>query len=363
MTTRRPSAVVLHGYSAANKGDGLLVEHALDVVRQVLGDEADVTVVANHPETFRGLPVTVVDSGIRRRGVSRDYLRLLRSLDRYDLVLGVGGGYLRFGRPLEAVKAGLVHLPQLAAAARTAAPTVYLPQSVGPLRGPSRPVVRRLLRGVDVVLARDDRTVAELALGNVVRTSDLALGDIDVDRRGALPFDEAALPVLSVRYVDGGITRPLARLAEAMRPFDGYVQSTAGANDDRAAMASLAPGTTLGYDELVGSPASARVVVAVRMHAALMAIRAGHYVVHLSYERKGFAAFGDLGLSDLVHNVRSLDPAVVAGQVRALRHDPGARADYDRRMAEAVATFGPRRAQVVEVVRDRVARAATEVPA
>lgn len=350
-TTRR-RAIILHGYSAANRGDGLLVELALDIVREALGDDVEITVAANHPDSFQGMGVRVLDSGLRRTGYRRTYLRALRRLHEFDLVVGVGGGYLRFGHVVESLKAGLIHGPQLLAAARTTAPTVYLPQSIGPLRLGSRPVVRRLLRSVDLVFARDDRTVAELALANVVRTSDLALGEITSDGRDASRLTPDAPPVLSVRYVDGGITDPLADLARRMGTYDGYVQSTAGKNDDRPAMASMSAQTTLTFDDLMvrGATDGVRVVVAVRMHAALMALKAGHYVIHLSYERKGFAAFADLGLAEFVHNVRRFDPALVERQVAAILADESERRRYDALLAGATSQYASRSADVSSAV-------------
>ena len=349
----RRRAIILHGYSAANRGDGLLVELALDIVREALGEDVEITVAANHPDSFDGMGVRVLDSGLRRTGYRRTYLRALRRLHEFDLVVGVGGGYLRFGHVVESLKAGLIHGPQLLAAARTKAPTVYLPQSIGPLRLGSRPFVRRLLRSVDLVFARDDRTVAELALPNVVRTSDLALGEITSDGRDASRLTSDAPAILSVRHVDGGIPAPLAELARRMGTFDGYVQSTAGKNDDRPAMASMNARTTLTFDDLMVAGTATdgvRVVVAVRMHAALMALKAGHYVIHLSYERKGFAAFADLGLAEFVHNVRRFDPALVQRQVTALLEDENERRRYDALLVGATSQYASRSADVADAV-------------
>ena len=213
--------------------------------------------------------------------------------------------------------------------------------------------MRRLLRSVDLVFARDDRTVAELALPNVVRTSDLALGEITSDGRDASRLTSDAPAILSVRHVDGGIPAPLAELARRMGTFDGYVQSTAGKNDDRPAMASMNARTTLTFDDLMVAGTATdgvRVVVAVRMHAALMALKAGHYVIHLSYERKGFAAFADLGLAEFVHNVRRFDPALVQRQVTALLEDENERRRYDALLVGATSQYASRSADVADAV-------------
>lgn len=350
---RTARCLVLHGYSARNRGDGLLVEHAIEIARATFGDDVEITLVANHPKTFEHLGVRVIDSGLRRHGFSRQYLAELLRLGAYDLVLGVGGAYLRFGRAVESLKAGVVHGPQLLAAALTTAPTVYLPQSVGPLRGGSRAVLRPLLRRLDVVWSRDDRTTEELALPNVRRTVDLALHDVAGSGRRAGSTAPEPVPVLSVRSVDGRVPTGVMELADLLRPFDGYVQSTAGSNDDRPATAAIRPDRVLARSDLL-STQGRRVVVAVRMHAALMALAAGHYVIHLAYERKGFSAFADLGLAEYVHNVRRFSPRVVEGQVDRLRDEPGIREAYDVAVRTATRDL-PR--QYEELLADTRARA------
>jgi polysaccharide pyruvyl transferase WcaK-like protein len=346
-----PRAIILHGYSAANLGDGLLIDEAVRLIREALGASTDITILANHPASFEGSGLRVIDSGLSRRGYGRDYLSTLRRLGAYDLVVGVGGGYLRFGHPTEAAKAFLVHGPQLAAAAFLARSAVYLPQSIGPLRLGSRRPLRFLLRRVGAVMVRDDRSVAELDLPNVARYPDLAIALLA--ERAAGPRGRACspVPVLSVRPVDGRIPEPVRTLATSLGEFDGYVQSTAGSNDDRAAMLSLAPGRVLSREELLADrTAQPRVVIAVRLHAALMALAAGHYVVHLAYERKGFAAFADLGLGDYVHNVRSFTPGAALEQARTLLTDAEARRSYDEAIAQALPAVLDRTRDIVPVL-------------
>ncbi|WP_187289405.1 polysaccharide pyruvyl transferase family protein [Xylanimonas cellulosilytica] len=347
---------ILHGYSATNKGDGLLVDLAIEMARRAVGEDAQITLAANHPQTFAGVVGTVIDSAPRTAGGIREYLNFLATLSRFDLVLGVGGGYLRFGNMESAVKAAIVHLPQLAAASRAKTTTAYLPQSIGPLRWPARAVVRVLLRRIDVVWLRDDRSMGELDLPNTRRSVDLALGKIAAQRGARLGFESSDLPVLSVRYVDHEITDPLLAFSNLLRPFEGYVQSTAGANDDRPATSATSPTRVLSREQLITSPSRRRVVVAVRMHAALMALAAGHYVVHLAYERKGFAAFRDLGLPEYVHNVRTFDPKLVYRQVEELRQSSVARRNYDESIARSTVSRTDAMESVEADLRQRLRR-------
>lgn len=348
--------VLLHAYSARNAGDGLLVRETLGLVHEALGEAVEVTVVASRPETFTGLGVRVVGSAPGPRGWDRELRAVLADLPAADLVLAVDGGYLRAGHPVEALKTALVHGPQLLAAARRGRGTVYLPQSIGPLgrgvlAGPLRALVVSRLRRVAHVLVRDDRSLAEVAAAGAVRVPDLALLATGArDRSGQAPDP---VPVLTVRAVRGVLAPGLGVLAGLLGPVDGYVQSTTGGNDDTAAAAAIPSRRVLTAAELLEDPAAPRrVVVAVRLHAALMALHAGHLVVHLAYERKGFGAFDDLGLPGHVHPVGSFDPVAVAAQVAALTHDAAARAEYDARVAAARERLAGRRAELVALVRE-----------
>ena len=60
------------------------------------------------------------------------------------------------------------------------------------------------------------------------------------------------------------------------------------------------------------------IVVSVRLHGSLESVLAGVPSVHIAYERKGHAAFGDLGLDDFVFHASDFDPIAVANAVRLL---------------------------------------------
>lgn len=348
MSTR---VLVLHGYSADNAGDGLLVRETLALVREGVGDDAEITLLASRPETFDGLGVTALPTVPTKKGWDARTRSVLKRIDDFDLVVAVGGGYLRAGTVTETLKTALVHGPQLIAAARTSTPTIYLPQSIGPARFGTRGWLRRKLRSLDLVMARDDRTIEEVGGPSVVRTPDLATAAVVGGRRPGAAVDPT--PVLSIRAVHGKINPDIYRLAERIAPYDGYVQSTVGGNDDRPAAATLAPRETVERSTLMAPGGTPRVVIAVRLHAALMALAAGHYVVHLAYERKGFGAFGDLGLDPWVHTVNSFDVDTVADQAKSLLEDDAARADYDARIGRAADAIAGARAGIVGELRTR----------
>ncbi|GEK21486.1 polysaccharide pyruvyl transferase family protein [Cellulomonas xylanilytica] len=340
---------VLHAYSALNAGDGLLVDECLDILHEAFGSDLDLTIAASDTESFAYTGARLLCSKPTRRGYQRAYLSELFRLRDYDMVIAVGGGYQRAGHPLELAKAGLVHGPQLLAAAARGRGVVYLPQSIGPLRyGVSLPV-RAALARIETVFVRDPRSLHELERAGVVRAPDMALLGDDWRSRPGAPDD---VPVLSVRAVRGAVPPDVVALAARLGTFDGYVQSQTGGNDDTAPMHGLNPREVLPRATLiedVGTPR--RVVVAMRLHGALMALRAGHLVIHLAYERKGYGAFQDLGLEQYVHNSFRFDPVVVEKQVRSLLDDEAARADYEQAVTAARAGFGAERQVVVDAVR------------
>lgn len=319
--------LIAHGYSAKNSGDGLLVHESIELIREALGKEVRLTILASYPESFSHLGLDVVGTKPTSRGYRKEYLRLLRSkFHDFDLVVGVGGGYLRAGNCIELIKTALVMGPQLVQTARSQTPSVYLPQSIGPARLGSRGILSALLRKINTVWVRDDRSVAEFVDAEVLRAPDLAILGMG---RKSLPFGINDPIVLSVRSHRGDVPTAVYRLRAKMGVVDSFIQSTVGGNDDTRAVESLLPRRVLNPASLVANPSSAKVVVAMRLHAALMALRAGHYVIHLSYERKGFGAFSDLGLSDYVFNVHNFDPEEVSLLAKRLKEDGDLRASYD----------------------------------
>jgi polysaccharide pyruvyl transferase WcaK-like protein len=343
--------LILHGYSAENAGDGLLVRETLELVREALGDDAEITLLASRPETFNDLGVSALPTVPTKRGWDPRTKDVLKRIDEYDIAVAVGGGA---GTIVETLKTALVHVPQLRAAARTTTPTIYLPQSIGPARFGTRGWVQRKLAKIDTVMVRDDRTVAEVGGPTTQRRPDLATAAVVNGRQPDAEVDPT--PVLSIRAVHGKINPDIYRLAQRLAPYDGYIQSTVGGNDDRPASATLSPRRMVERSSLMTPSEIPRVVVAVRLHAALMALSAGHYVVHLAYERKGFGAFGDLGISAWVHTVGSFDVDTVVAQTRALLTDPSVRADYDRRISKAANKIDSSRELIVAQIREAAGR-------
>lgn len=337
---------VLHAYSRANAGDGLLVDLTLERLARHGVQPDDVVLVALDPASFTDVPhrvgvgtpgrsldwraVRAAGQGARLVGAAltrRHRAGLARTLGDCTALVAVGGGYLRTPDRMASFGTALNHVPQLALAARSERPSLYLPQSIGPLRGPVGAAVRRLLADVDQVCVRDDRSAVELA-GNpgVRRVPDLAVLHLAEQAPGApRPSAEGRAIALVGRALDDlpdAAARLAALAAELPAPVVYAVQAVGDEQKSDAAFyarAGLPAGGRL-PDLLAGGTVG--VTVSVRLHGALMSMLAGVPTVHLAYDRKGPAAYADLGLGAWCLDVRSAEPAAVAALVADLQHDP-----------------------------------------
>jgi polysaccharide pyruvyl transferase WcaK-like protein len=336
---------MLHAYSRTNAGDGLLVDLTLERLRRSGHPADDVLLVALDPESFpevphrlgvgargRGLAWELVPAAGRALGLAGSTLvrrpigRPARALARCEGFVAVGGGYLRAVDGTSSVGVVLNHLPQLALAARRGAPTVYLPQSIGPLRGPAGRLVRLALGRVETVCVRDQWSEAELeGLTGVRRVPDLAVLDVAERWDTIEPGGHDGAVALVARPVGhaAGYEAALLALADDLGQRAVWAVQTAGhpTKSDAVHYDRLGLQAGGGLAEML-SEGRLAAVVSVRLHGALMALAAGVPAVHLAYDRKGPAAFSDLGLDDWCLDVRSLDAATLAGAVQSVLSDP-----------------------------------------
>jgi polysaccharide pyruvyl transferase WcaK-like protein len=343
---------ILNVYSARNRGDGLLAELAVAMGRQAYGPDTTFTVAAHDPDSFGdtdfGAPVTVLSPfgsangalvALRgalalvtagRLGFSRAFRAATRDA---DVLVSVGGAYLRGGFASELAKCLLVHGSQLAYAGRLAQRTnwVLLPQSIGPFTGVAHTVVSRWLSRATAVFLRDDKSVREFAgLVNTHRVGDsavLAIGATDSgttgDAAGAGSRPAVRRGLILRALPDAGAYEDNARALLAASDWVPIVQSARGGNNDVLFYERLGVAASLSLLEAVRD-AGIGVCTSVRLHGALESILLGVPAVHLSYERKGFAAYGDLGLQAYVFDARTADPADVLAAVAAVEADPTA---------------------------------------
>ncbi|KWO48007.1 polysaccharide pyruvyl transferase [Burkholderia sp. MSMB1459WGS] len=371
---------LLHAYSARNSGDGLLVDLSVALLRDAFGPDTHVSVVAADPASFPGHPdvqpaPVLAASGARRLlgaamtalpvGVNPALARLHALLRRADLIVGVGGGYLRARNALEALKLEAGHLVQMRAARAARKPTVYLPQSIGPAA--ENPLLTEhltsLLGGFDTVFVRDDRSAALLAEhGNTRRAPDLAV--LEFAHRASDLRDRVRSAASTPAHVALVLRRPpawsdaqcaryhasTAELIERLRTccrVTFAVQSTGRGNDDAAYYRERGfDGTRTLKDVLADDTPDA--VVSVRLHGALEAILHGVPAYHLSYERKGFGAYADLGIGRWVANAADFDASAVCDTLFA----PDALSRFWIQAEVGLGRLGREREQIVAALRD-----------
>lgn len=356
-------AVILNAYRRSNAGDGLLVDEAAALVREAFPG-IEITLVSMEPESFPehpgGLhPIAGTASEMRtidllaRLLTGRAHRAVVDAVDAADIAVAVGGGYFRGDHVSAAIKSYLSHVVQ-APSRSTRTPHVYLPQSIGPIPPKAVPFGLWRLRRAHTVFVRDDRSFTELGRYGVrsVRMPDLAAISIGTDapvvREGG---GRAALVARSLKGREDGYQQRLRSLRESLNP-EILVQSSGAGNDDPTFYDRMGWGADHRrlLDALKSEDAPG-VVVSVRLHGSLQSILAGVPSIHLSYERKGWGAYEDLGIAPYVHNAWTFDPDTVVSQVRELSADP---ASYWARIAERRPRLAEARAHIVSTLRDSV---------
>ncbi|MDQ3993713.1 MAG: polysaccharide pyruvyl transferase family protein [Actinomycetota bacterium] len=351
---------IIHAYSRRNAGDGLLVDLSLERLRRAGVRVEDCQVFALDTASFSDLPhvhqigvpgrrpsTAMIPAGAQLAaalldGATRCRVRLgglAEVLGQADAIVAVGGGYLRTGDLVSSLGTLLNHVPQLATAARSWAPTIYLPQSIGPLRGPVGSLVARLLRRIDLVCVRDDRSGEELrARVEAVRYPDLAVLQLAerLDSGTWSARDGARVVLVGRELTNGrGYEERLLALSDRLDEVAWAVQAEGlGTKSDLSLYERLGIRSDGRLVDLLAGREPG-VVVSTRLHGAVQALLAGVPAIHLGYERKSWGAYQDLGLSPYVHDARRFDPAAVEAQARALLAEPSefwARIEQRRRV-------------------------------
>lgn len=336
-TSELPKVLLLHAYSPKNSGDGLLVTLAQEAIEQALGP-SDIRVVASDAEAFQSSTFYQWEAKLpnrwnwlpRRLSMlattvlgPRQEIRALVS--GADLIVAVGGGYLRGGSLGAAVKSWGAHYGQLRLAAHEGHKSVYMPQSIGPFKGIYKRAIEKNLAKVHTVYARDDRTVADFKkVTSIKRMPDMAVLELAANSNNGRTENLDGKPIFVARE----LSRPrgyyeLLNAAAASDNFEWALQSTGGSNDDFPLTCRLAGVNPRTLKEILAESQS-RIVVSTRLHGALSSLIAGYPAIHLSYERKGWGAYKDLGLGDYVLNARDATLEQIDDLIEQIRSNPQA---------------------------------------
>ncbi|WP_439530944.1 polysaccharide pyruvyl transferase family protein [Pannonibacter sp.] len=335
--------LVIHAYSRRNSGDGLLVDATTRIIHEAFGATSDIRYLCMDADSFSDL-----SNNIQLASTSTNFIERIsgsfKSVIQYfthkplifpipvhdiDLIVAVGGGYMRSISAFQSLKAMIAHGAQLRCAVSSNRPTVYLSQSAGPFHCVSGRLMRSDLQKVSLLCLRDDRSMEQVGGSNCVRTPDLAVFAI----ARSIGTSTAQMRTEDVMFIGRKLNGSSRRqnfyemkLKSCFHQVENAylaVQSKGRGNDDPAFYRDVfgeihAPDVR----HVLESDKKPAACVSVRLHGALESILQGVPTVHLSYERKGFGAYQDLGISEFVHNVYDFDVETVVRQISQLRADP-----------------------------------------
>jgi colanic acid/amylovoran biosynthesis protein WcaK/AmsJ len=383
---------------ACNGGDAAILQAVFSLVRTALGEDTTFTVFDTHASvaaqhypaiSFRPqLWVTATQSPAWARALPRRFqeTRVEAALDRprlrallgeeertsiailgeSDLVVSTGGTYFV---PTYRIRPRAF---ELGLAERLGRPYVLYTQSIGAFRARAdRALLARVLRGARLVMLRDEASLHNaIDLGadeaRCLLAPDAAFGLADPEvlaRAPARRLPGGGLRVaISVRdwsrFAKGSKRVGMRRFETAVRALAEHLVRAHGAQvtflstcqgipeygiDDSAVAVRVAEGLgdAVRVDRDFHDPDALRrrladfdLVVATRMHVAILALLAGTPVLPFAYEFKTRELFAGLGFGEEVHDVEAVDAeSVVQGAERFLRDIDGRRTDLFARVA------------------------------
>lgn len=336
--------VILNCYSSNNSGDGLLVDLAVQSLKEKYGN-ISVTLVASDPVSFSGKYNATHNEFFNAPGAITFFNILVKlilfiftgnykaseynKLKDADLIYSVGGGYLRFGSIKETIKTSVIHLSQMAwVKSNMKVKHCLMPQSIGPFRWMPVNLLKKFISHCEMIQLRDDRSFSDLSsVGlSVCRSEDLAVGQLKngLMNESYSHINNSSVCIVVLRDIRRGKQETqefINKVRSAISQFDEVVfavQSKVNGNDDSFFYKKhgIHNSVKLG-DALKLYPEA--VVLSVRLHGALESMIKKHKTMHLSYERKGFGAFEDLGLREFVMNVYSIDGSLLKIQMSRLK--------------------------------------------
>jgi polysaccharide pyruvyl transferase CsaB len=299
--------ILLSGYYGFdNLGDDALLEVIVSELR-TRWPFVEIDVLTAAPdETRHTLRVDATPRG--------DVVAVRRAIERADVVLSGGGGLLQNATSLRSLMyyAGIVRT-----AIRAGKKTMIFAQSIGPLDFVGRQIVRECCRGLAAATVRDERSRVLLASlvpsVTVRRTADpVFLYDppepepslLDAQGLGAA---SDPLVLVCVRkapnFADGAsrIAEAVDRLAEAhgvrvgFIAFGGPVDAEASTTVMRKCRSSPTLLPTDGLDSVAQIIGRARLLIGMRLHALILAVRLGVPFLAIPYDPKVTGFCEDVG--------------------------------------------------------------------
>ncbi|MBC5810612.1 MAG: polysaccharide pyruvyl transferase CsaB [Candidatus Eremiobacteraeota bacterium] len=290
-------------YGFANLGDEALLAQIVSGLR-VRWPLAEIVVLSAEPEETA--------HRLRVRAVPRmDFGAVRRAIDDSDVVLSGGGGLLQSGTSLKSL---LYYAGIIRSAVNAKKRTMIFAQSIGPLDFWGRQTVRECCKGVTAATVRDERSRELLASLLPAVPVELTADPVflyeppeappDLTRFGLGPQSEPFVLFAvrkTSRFVDAVavLARAADRLAEvhgarvAFVPFGGAGDAEAASRVIRRCRSQPALVELDDLDAVAAAIARARLVVGVRLHALILAVRLGTPFLAVSYDPKVSALSAD----------------------------------------------------------------------
>ncbi len=286
-----------------------------------------------------------------------------------ELVVSMGGGYLRGGPGLNGDQNVFFTVLPVLIAHRHGTPVAFAPQSFGPFRGLwQRYLVRRAVGRAALVLAREDESLNWLAgcrlpAGLVRRGVDsgfafrAAPSEQSARARWGLPIAQTPVIGLTAR---AWLSAPeQAAYEAALAQLIDHIQRDLGmavvlipqvacdylGDDDRVAQARIAERCQtpphviteqLTPQELGQLYSEVDVLIGTRFHSVIFALTHGVPAIAIAYEHKTTGIMRDLGLSSWVVPIERVARTDLAGLLARLLTE---HADYRRQLAELMPPY------------------------
>ncbi|HUP48548.1 MAG TPA: polysaccharide pyruvyl transferase family protein [Thermoanaerobaculia bacterium] len=284
-------------------------------------------------------------TGLRRLSLrlAKDHAQFVEDLASADLIISTGGTYLVEQYDLDE------RIFLLRAAVASGRPLVFYTQSLGPFRKPSnRRSLRRVLAYADLILVRDIESrssVQDLGVRTATHVvADAAFGLLEPNsfrrpppqswspKRVALsvrswPYFERFSPEEGMKRYTASVRGLVAYLTQTYGSEITFISSCQGVPDyhDDSKLASnivkaLPPAVAakVVLDRSFNTPSRLAeklsafdMVVATRMHVAILALTRGIPVFPIAYEFKTRALFEQLGFPQWVQDIEDLDPSLL----------------------------------------------------
>lgn len=261
-----------------------------------------------------------------------------RALRKADLVVACPGGYLE-----DTSSSMYGMLAQQAGAVALKKRLILSPQSIGPFRKPqSAQRVCRVLQRADRIFVRENIShdiVRNWSLPRVSHSPDLVLSDPWFRMARPTTRSGVGLTVVDAHYYlgDAGAKEYARKLTEIVQALlraglavTAVTQTVGfpGGSSDEDILDQIEQNTTIDRVRLIEDLptyitkiSQSRIFIGSRLHSCLFALKQGIPALCLSYQHKATGIYNEMGLDDLIFDIRTFQAAQILTLVNRLQGD------------------------------------------